>query len=79
MSGSTPKSDPSVSDRCGVQLMTMHKAKGLGFNVVVLPGLNKPVGRDASSLIRYVERSTGAKTSFWLRRLATKARTLLHL
>ncbi len=53
------KSDPSVSDRCGVQLMTMHKAKGLGFNVVVLPGLNKPVGRDAFSLIRYVERSTG--------------------
>jgi ATP-dependent helicase/nuclease subunit A len=53
------KSDPSVSDRCGVQLMTMHKAKGLGFNVVVIPGLNRPVGRDAFSLIRYVERSTG--------------------
>ncbi len=55
------KSDPSVSDRCGVQLMTMHKAKGLGFNVVVLPGLNKPVGRDAFSLIRYVERSVGSQ------------------
>ena len=33
--------DPSVGERCGVQLMTMHKAKGLGFNVVLLPGLDR--------------------------------------
>jgi ATP-dependent exoDNAse (exonuclease V) beta subunit len=58
------KSDPSVSDRCGVQLMTMHKAKGLGFNVVVLPGLNRSVSRGANSLIRYVERSSGTRTEF---------------
>ncbi len=66
------KSDPSVSDRSGVQLMTMHKAKGLGFNVVVLPGLNKLVGRDAFSLIRYVERSAGPKTELLVAPIGNK-------
>jgi ATP-dependent helicase/nuclease subunit A len=32
--------DPSVSERAGVQLMTIHKAKGLGFDVVIVPGLD---------------------------------------
>jgi ATP-dependent exoDNAse (exonuclease V) beta subunit len=50
--------DPAVSERCGVQLMTMHKAKGLGFNVVILPGLNRPSGRDVPALIQYLERET---------------------
>jgi ATP-dependent helicase/nuclease subunit A len=54
--------DPSVSERCGVQLMTMHKAKGLGFNVVLLPGLHRPTRRDETTLIRYLERATGAGT-----------------
>ena len=57
------KPDPSVSERCGVQLMTIHKAKGLGFNVVVVPGLQKKAGQDGQSLIRYLERTnaTGAE------------------
>jgi ATP-dependent helicase/nuclease subunit A len=66
------KSDPSVSDRCGVQLMTMHKAKGLGFNVVVLPGLNKPIGRDPFTLIRYVERSAGPNTELLVAPIGNK-------
>jgi ATP-dependent helicase/nuclease subunit A len=66
------KSDPSVSDRCGVQLMTMHKAKGLGFNVVVLPGLNKPTSRDPFTLIRYAERSTGLKTELLVAPIGNK-------
>jgi len=66
------KSEPSVSDRCGVQLMTMHKAKGLGFNVVILPGLNKPTSRDAFSLIRYLERSTGPQTELLVAPIGNK-------
>ncbi len=48
--------NPSVSERCGVQLMTMHKAKGLGFNVVLLPSLHRTTGRDGSALVLYLER-----------------------
>ena len=33
--------DPTVSERAGVQLMTIHKAKGLGFDVVIVPGLDR--------------------------------------
>jgi ATP-dependent helicase/nuclease subunit A len=54
--------DPSVSERCGIQLMTIHKAKGLGFNIVLVPGLNRRTGHDALVLIRYLERTTGAGT-----------------
>jgi ATP-dependent helicase/nuclease subunit A len=52
--------DPSVGERCGVQLMTMHKAKGLGFNVVLLPGLHRITRAHAPALIRYLERATEA-------------------
>jgi ATP-dependent helicase/nuclease subunit A len=48
--------DPETSERCGVQLMTIHKAKGLGFNVVIVPGLERPTTRDRQSLICWLER-----------------------
>ena len=54
--------DPSVAERCGVQLMTMHKAKGLGFNVVLLPGLDRTTVSYAPTLIRYLERATATGT-----------------
>ncbi len=50
--------DPSVGERCGIQLMTMHKAKGLGFNVVLLPGLHRTTRSYTPTLIRYLERAT---------------------
>jgi ATP-dependent exoDNAse (exonuclease V) beta subunit len=50
--------DPAVGDRCGIQLMTMHKAKGLGFNVVLLPGLHRRTKNHPPDLIRYLERET---------------------
>lgn len=49
--------DPRVSERAGVQLMTIHKAKGLGFDVVIVPGLERGGRRDDPSLITWLERT----------------------
>ncbi len=49
--------DPTVSERAGVQLMTIHKAKGLGFDVVIVPGLDKKAASDQSPLIVSLERT----------------------
>ena len=43
--------DPTVSDRAGIELMTIHKAKGLGFDVVIVPGLDRKPARDGQPLI----------------------------
>jgi ATP-dependent helicase/nuclease subunit A len=48
--------DPRASERFGVQLMTIHKAKGLGFDVVLVPGLDRGTGRDRQQLICMLER-----------------------
>jgi ATP-dependent helicase/nuclease subunit A len=48
--------DPRASERFGVQLMTIHKAKGLGFDVVLVPGLERSTGRDRQQLICMLER-----------------------
>ena len=49
--------DSSVSEHFGVQIMTMHKAKGLGFEVVLLPGLERATGSDGHHLLAMLERS----------------------
>ncbi|MGB7136684.1 MAG: 3'-5' exonuclease, partial [Acidobacteriaceae bacterium] len=48
--------DPAVSERCGIQLMTIHKAKGLGFEVVLVPGLDRGSSSDDKPLIVSLER-----------------------
>ena len=50
------KPDPQVSEKAGVQLMTIHKAKGLGFDVVIVPGLDRGVKQDDAPLIASLER-----------------------
>lgn len=50
--------DPNASERSGVQLMTIHKAKGLGFDVVIVPGLHRKPSSDSHSLLRWLERTT---------------------
>ncbi|NND64506.1 MAG: hypothetical protein HKM24_00955, partial [Gammaproteobacteria bacterium] len=39
-----------------VQIMTIHKAKGLEFDVVILPSLGKITGRDSAPLLSWIER-----------------------
>lgn len=48
--------DPAVSERCGIQLMTIHKAKGLGFDVVIVPGMDRPASTDRHPLLCSLER-----------------------
>ncbi|NJC87509.1 MAG: DNA helicase UvrD [Desulfuromonas sp.] len=38
-----------------LQLMTIHKAKGLEFDTVILPGLGRPVGKGDPSLLLWQE------------------------
>lgn len=50
------KPDPDASESAGIQIMTIHKAKGLEFEVVIVPGLERGTGRDRQSLICSLER-----------------------
>ncbi len=49
--------DPLASERCGVQLMTIHKAKGLGFNIVIVPGLGRATRVESQPLLRWLEQT----------------------
>ena len=46
--------DPLAQD--GLQVMTIHKAKGLEFDHVILPGMGQPPKRDETPLLRWVVR-----------------------
>jgi ATP-dependent exoDNAse (exonuclease V) beta subunit len=48
--------DSSVSQQYGVQLMTIHKAKGMGFEVVIVPALERKPGGDKDPLVTLLER-----------------------
>jgi len=49
--------DPAANERCGVQLMTIHKAKGLGFDVVIVPGLGRLTRTETQPLLRWLEQT----------------------
>ncbi len=49
--------DPTADG--SLQLMTIHKAKGLEFDVVILPGLGREPGRDRPELLTWLEREEG--------------------
>ncbi len=48
--------DPAANSECGVQLMTIHKSKGLEFEVVIVPDLQAQSGRNRSELLSWLER-----------------------
>ena len=52
--------DPAASETAGVQLMTIHKAKGLGFEVVIVPGLDRKPRADKTRLLSWLERAIPA-------------------
>jgi ATP-dependent exoDNAse (exonuclease V) beta subunit len=48
--------DPNASENCGLQLMTIHAAKGLEFEVVLVPQLQKTGKIDDSPLFHWLMR-----------------------
>ncbi|MCK9503719.1 MAG: UvrD-helicase domain-containing protein [Porticoccaceae bacterium] len=51
---------PAASHSNPVQLMTIHKSKGLEFDTVILPGLHRGGGSDDKSLLYWRERINNA-------------------
>ena len=48
----------AVDANANLQIMTIHKSKGLEFDTVILPNLNKGSPNDDSTLLRWMEVST---------------------
>ena len=48
--------DPGANSDCGVQLMTIHKSKGLEFEVVIVPELQAGEGRGKTRMLTWLER-----------------------
>ena len=48
--------DPEAGCDCGVQLMTIHKSKGLEFEVVIVPELQAAAGRGSRKMLSWLER-----------------------
>ena len=47
---------PEANSDCGVQLMTIHKSKGLEFEVVIVPELQAGNGRGKPRMLSWLER-----------------------
>jgi ATP-dependent exoDNAse (exonuclease V) beta subunit len=56
LEGLTALPDPEASSECGVQLMTIHKSKGLEFEVVIVPELQAGKGRGKPRMLSWLER-----------------------
>ena len=48
--------NPESSGDCGVQLMTIHKSKGLEFEVVIVPDLQAKTAGSSQKLLSWLER-----------------------
>jgi ATP-dependent helicase/nuclease subunit A len=74
----TAQPDPAASTDCGVQLMTIHKSKGLEFEVVIVPELQAGCGRSSGKLLSWLERGlacpdgSGEVTEFLVAPLPSK-------
>jgi ATP-dependent exoDNAse (exonuclease V) beta subunit len=52
----TAQPDPETSSDCGIQLMTIHKSKGLEFEVVIIPDLQAGSSHGGQKLLSWLER-----------------------
>ncbi len=52
--------DPGSSAEFGVQLMTIHKSKGLEFEVVIVPDLEKKPNQRSQEMLSWLERGVAA-------------------
>lgn len=70
--------DPAANSECGVQLMTIHKSKGLEFEVVIVPELQARCGSTRGKLLSWLERGlaepddSGEVTEFLVAPLQSK-------
>ena len=48
--------DPAASSEAGVQLMTIHKSKGLEFEIVIVPDLQARGGGNKGKMLSWLER-----------------------
>jgi len=48
--------DPNADGDCGVQLMTIHKSKGLEFEIVIVPDLHAGSRKTNSTMLSWLER-----------------------
>jgi len=70
--------DPSADSNCCIQLMTIHKSKGLEFEVVIVPELQAKGGGYSGKLLSWLERGlpesdpSGAITEFLVAPLQPK-------
>ena len=56
--------DPAAGSDCGVQLMTIHGAKGLEFEVVIVPDLQASPGRHTPGMLSWLERGLPPRFRF---------------
>ena len=72
------ESDPDADSDCGVYLMTIHKSKGLEFEVVIVPELQAGTWRGKSEMLSWMERGladedeSGGVTEFLVAPLRSK-------
>ena len=70
--------DPAASSECGVQLMTIHKSKGLEFEVVIVPELQARETGTYGNMLSWLERGlaepdkSGEVTEFLVAPLQSK-------
>ncbi len=64
--------DPEADQK--LQVMTIHKAKGLEFDTVILPGLDKYPPAEISRLLLWLERSGGSGNDLILAPIAESGR-----
>jgi hypothetical protein len=68
--------DPEASGDFGVQLMTIHRSKGLEFEVVIVPDLEAQGGKGGQELLSWLERGlvedSGELTEFLIAPIQTK-------